>query len=191
MWTAVYQPGSLILLVSPTLRQSSELLKRVESVYVAAGKPVRTDSESALQLELQNGSRILSLPGKEATVRGYSAASLLVLDEAAWIPDELYLSVTPMLAISGGKLICLSTPRGRRGFFWAAWSGPEPWHRVSIPATMCPRISPEFLASEQRAMGLWWFSQEYDCQFLDAETQPFSKDDIDRCFREDIDVWDL
>lgn len=49
-----------------------------------------TQTESALRLELQNGSRIISLPGKEQTVRGFSGVRLLAIDEAARVPDELY-----------------------------------------------------------------------------------------------------
>ena len=68
--TALYEPGSLVLLLSPTLRQSGELFKKCAGVYQALGRPVPSQSESALQLELENGNRIVSLPGKEGTIRG-------------------------------------------------------------------------------------------------------------------------
>ncbi|MCG8455523.1 MAG: hypothetical protein MI919_04510 [Holophagales bacterium] len=60
-----------------------------------------------------------------------------------------------------------------------------------MPASQCPRITPEFLAEERRAMGEWWFAQEYECQFLDAETQPFGRKDIERAFEEEVEAWDL
>jgi hypothetical protein len=84
---------------------------------------VPPESESALQLELENGSRIVSLPGKEGTIRGYPGARLLAIDEAAWVPDDLYLAVRPMLAVSDGRLVALSTPHGTRGWFYEAWRG--------------------------------------------------------------------
>jgi hypothetical protein len=111
---AVYEPGSLVLLLSPTLRQSGELFKKASAVYSAIGRPVPSESESALQLELENGSRIVSLPGKEGTIRGYSGVRLRAIDEAAWVPDDLYLAVRPMPAVSGGRLVALSTPHGTR-----------------------------------------------------------------------------
>jgi hypothetical protein len=46
-------------------------------------------AESALRLELANGSRIVSLPGSGETVRGYSAPRLVIVDEASRVPDEL------------------------------------------------------------------------------------------------------
>src|SRR5437763_5702286 len=88
--TALYEPGALVLLLSPSLRQSGELYKKCAAVYQALGRPVQAESESALQLELENGSRIVSLPGKEGTIRGYSGVRLLAIDEAAWVPDDLY-----------------------------------------------------------------------------------------------------
>jgi hypothetical protein len=188
---AVYEPGSLVLLLSPTLRQSGELFKKASAVYSAIGRPVPSESESALQLELENGSRVVSLPGKEGTIRGYSGVRLLAIDEAAWVPDDLYLAVRPMLAVSQGRLVALSTPHGTRGWFYEAWRGQEPWGRYEVPATACPRITPDFLDEERRNMGEWWFEQEYMCCFLDADTQAFRREDVDMAFREDVESWDL
>jgi hypothetical protein len=151
---ALYEPGSLVLLLSPTLRQSQELFKKCLSLYRYADKPVLPESETALTLTLENGSRIVSLPGKEGTVRGYSGVRLLAIDEAAHVPDELYASVRPMLAVSGGRLVALSTPFGTRGWWYEAWlNQEEPWERYRITAEECPRISPEFLAEERRNVG--------------------------------------
>ena len=71
-----------------------------------------------------------------------------------------------MLAVSGGRMICLSTPYGKRGFFYDAWAkGGADWHRIEIPADKVSRISPEFLARERRALGESWYRQEYCCSF--------------------------
>lgn len=175
--TAQYQPGSLILLMAAALRQAQELFRKVRAFYHALPNRVAIAQESALQLELVNGSRILALPGKEATIRGYSGVNLLVVDEAARVPDELYYSVRPMLAVSGGRLICLSTPFGKRGFFHDEWeSGSEDWHRTKITAYDVPRISHAFLEEERAALGTFWFEQEYMCIFKDTVDQVFSYD---------------
>ena len=134
------------------------------------------DQESALRLELTNGSRVVSLPGKEETVRGFSGAKLLVIDEASRVADSLYYSVRPMLAVSGGKLICLTTPFGKRGFFHQEWTEGQGWEKVKITADQCPRISKEFLEEERRTLGDWWFKQEYNCEFVDTVDSVFSHD---------------
>jgi hypothetical protein len=180
---ALLRPRSLVLLLSPTERQSGELFKdKLLPLYDALGRPVPAARESALQMTLANGSRIVSLPGEEGTVRCYSGVRLLVIDEASRVPDALYCAVRPMLAVSRGRLIAASTPFGRRGWFYEAWSGAEPWKRVKVAAEQCPRITPEFLAEERRNIGERWFRQEYLCEFLEAVGAVFSGADIDAAF---------
>jgi len=192
VWTALYEPGALVLLLSPTLRQSGELFRKALAVYRDAGRPVPPDSETALTLSLENGSRIVSLPGKEGTIRGYSGVRLLVIDEAAWVPNDLYVSVRPMLAVSQGRLIALSTPHGNRGWWYEAWErgGPD-WERYRVPAEDCHRISPAFLEEERRTLGEWWFGQEYQCSFLDALSGAFREADIQAAFGEAVEQWEL
>ena len=139
---ALYRAGSLVLLLSPSQRQSQELFRKCLDLYAALGRPVMPAAESALRLELGNGSRLVALPGKEETVRGFSGARLLVIDEASRVADGLYYAVRPMLAVSGGRLIALSTPWGKRGWWYEAWEngGPE-WQRFKVTADQCPRLS--------------------------------------------------
>jgi hypothetical protein len=185
---ALSEPGALVLLLSPSLRQSQELFRKVKDGYAAVGCefcPVAV--ESALRLELANGSRIVSLPGKESTIRGFSGVALLVVDEAARVPDDLYHAVRPMLAVSGGQLILLSTPFGKRGFFHHEWieGGPE-WHRVKVTAESCPRIPKDWLEREREAIGEWCYQQEYLCEFVETDDQVFRYDDIADAFDPDL-----
>jgi hypothetical protein len=176
---ALLRPPSLVLLLSPTLRQSGELFRdKVMRVYNALSRPVPSTQESALTLTLANGSRVVSLPGDEETVRGYSGVSLLVIDEAARVSDSLYRSVRPMLATSGGTLIGLSTPFGRRGWFHDEWTRGQGWHPVRVTARQCPRISAEFLEEEYRTLGPRWYAQEYECSFEDLVGGVFSGDSL-------------
>jgi hypothetical protein len=133
--------------------------------------------ESALSLETAAGSRIVCLPGTEKTVRGYSNVSLLIVDEAARVADDLYQSVRPMLAVSGGRLLLLSTPFGKRGFFHHEYTegGPD-WRRVTVTAHEVPRISPAWLAAERARIGDWWYRQEYLCEFVETDDQVFGYD---------------
>jgi len=178
VWEALYHAPALILLLSPSLRQSSELFKKVMEFHRALPHSVPVKEESALRLELVNGSRIIALPGSEATIRGYSGVRLLVVDEAARIDDALYYSVRPMLAVSAGRLVMLTTPFGKRGAFFEAWQSGDQWERVKVTAYDCPRIAPAFLAEERAAVGDWWFNQEYLCEFTETTDQVFSYDDV-------------
>ena len=117
--------------------------------------------------------------------------NLLIVDEAARVPDSLYYSVRPMLAVSNGRLIALSTPFGNRGWWYEAWQSSEAWQKWEIPASKCPRIPASFLEEEKRVLGSYWFEQEYECKFLDSQTQVFRREDVDAMFTEKLEQWTL
>jgi phage FluMu gp28-like protein len=164
--------GRLVIVASRAARQSAEFLRKAEGFARAAGFVPRGDGDNAHSILFPNGSRIVGLPGSEETVRGFSAVTLLVIDEASRVTDEMYKALRPMMATSNGNLWVLSTPFGQRGFFHDIWTngGPE-WERVSVPASECPRIGAAFLAEERQAMGEEWFEQEYMCKFVNRGTE--------------------
>jgi Terminase large subunit, T4likevirus-type, N-terminal len=183
---ALYHPGSLMLCLAPALRQSQELFGKVLGFYRDLGRPVSPQAERKLSLELENGSRIVTLPGTEKTIRGFSGTALLVLDEAARVADELYFAVKPMLAVSGGALMMLSTPYGKRGVFFEEWTGAGGWERYEVPADKCPRITEEFLEEERASLPPWVYRQEYECSFEETEDQVFTTDLIDRAVTSEV-----
>jgi hypothetical protein len=183
---ALYHPGSLILCLAPALRQSQELFGKVLGFYRDLGRPVSPQAERKLSLELENGSRIVTLPGTEKTIRGFSGTALLVLDEAARVADELYFAVKPMLAVSGGALMMMSTPYGKRGVFFEEWTGRGGWERYEVPADKCPRITEEFLEEERASLPPWVYRQEYECSFEETEDQVFTTDLIDRAVTSEV-----
>jgi hypothetical protein len=184
---ALYHPGSLILCLAPALRQSQELFGKIAGFYRDLGRPVAPQGERKLSLELENGLRIITLPGSEKTIRGFSGAALLLVDEAARVEDALYYAVRPMLAVSGGALMMLTTPYGKRGAFYEEWSGgSDSWERYEVPASECPRISEEFLLEERAALPSWVFRQEYECTFEETEDQVFTTSMIERAVTSEV-----
>jgi hypothetical protein len=179
---AIYRAPSTIVLISPSLRQSVELYRTFHAMY--ARLPGRPDAlyETLTRLELENGSRIISYPGSERTVRGIASVDLIVVDEAARCGDELVAATRPMLAVSNGAFFALSTPAGKQGWFYEQWLRGIGWHRISIKSTECPRISPEFLQGERDALGLMLFAQEYLCEFHDPEDAAFLTELLDAAF---------
>lgn len=186
--SALYDPG-LVLIFAPAQRQSTELFKKVAAFYRAlpeAPEPVRVTETS---MQLSNGSRIIALPGNEATTRGFSAPRLILVDEASRTEDALYGSLRPMLATTStqldqGRMVCLTTPWGKRGWFYEAWQhGGDAWQRTRITAHQCPRITADWLAEERRLVGDFIFRQEYMCEFVDTEEQLFPTELIERAVR--------
>ena len=180
--TAIFTPGTTVVIVSPTQNQSAELLRTVRGLHAHLDGAPRLDAESVLKIELDNGSRIRALPGTERSVRGM-VADLVIFDEASRCEDSLFTACRPMVATTGGALILLSTPAGKRGEFFKLWHNDDPtWTRVRVPVSECRRISAEFLAGELKDMGPARYSEEYLLEFVDNDAAAFPTDIIDRAF---------
>jgi Terminase large subunit, T4likevirus-type, N-terminal len=186
MSVALYEPPALVLIVSPSLRQSTEAFRSFMVLYHKLEGMSELKAESATRAELANGSRVISLPGSERTIRGFAGARMIVLDEAARIEDDLIAALRPMMATVDGSLIALSTPAGRRGWFFEAWTGDDSWHRVRVPASECPRLSKEFLAEELRELGPLAFSEEYGLEFRNNLESVFNSELIARAFTGEV-----
>jgi hypothetical protein len=170
----IYCPGSTVIAVSPSLSQSQELFKKVNAFWRKVPGAPEAVQESLTRMELANGSRLIALPGTEKTIRGLSAVSLILVDEAAAVEDALLAAVRPMMATRpDARFVAMTTPRGRRGWLFEAWEHGAGWERISVKADECARISAEFLAEERLAHGPLIFSQEYQCTFVDSGDRAF------------------
>jgi hypothetical protein len=173
LYRSIRDRESTTLLVSRTHRQAQELFRKVRYFFSFVRLPPPRIN-NRMELCLTNGSRIVALPCQDETIRGYSGVNLLVLDEAARIPDDIFFAVRPMLATSAGTIICMSTPNGPGGFFWeAATKFADVWKVITINASQVPRIPPEYLAEERRLMRPEIYEQEYECAFTAAEGQVY------------------
>jgi len=186
---ALYTSEQIILLVSPSWRQSAELIRKAMYFLAKLDAHLKPEmpEENKLSLEFANGSRIISLPSTESTVRGYSA-NLIILDEAARILDSMFYSVLmPMVSITEGRLLMLSTPAGMRGFFHREFSNPSQfWHTITITGEQCPRLTPPVLAEQRGMLGGLMYAQEFECKFVNAEDSVFDISRVDGCFTSEV-----
>ncbi len=180
LYLAVSQPDTFIMLVGPVGAQAGEILAKARQFAAVLGFPPRGDGNNPRSLKLPNGSRLVARPAVPESLRSYSKAALIIVDEAAWVSEEAFRSLSPILAAANGSLWALSTPNGQNGRFYDLWhSAPNNWTRFEIRAQDCPRLSAEFLASERSTYGETFYSQEYDCQFLAGGLQFLSRSQIE------------
>ena len=173
---AVYEPGSLILLLSPSQRQSGELFRKVAAVYKSLGRPVPSEGESALTLTLENGSPHRLPAGHGGHHPRLQRRAPAHRDEAARVPDDAIAAVRPMLAVSGGQLIALSTPDGRRGWWYEAWEdGGAAWRARAHPRRV-PADLPAFLAEERASMGDCFYARSTSASFAESDAQLISEE---------------
>jgi hypothetical protein len=165
----VNRDRTLVILTSPSQRQSSETHTRILAILDALG--AECVERNKLSVRLSNGSRLLALPGSQETLRGISAVDLLLLDEAAYADESLFRAVRPMLSVSrgsgGGRMVLLSTPADPSGFFYQiATANDTDWVRWHIATSQCPRVPDEFLESERRLLGEHIYKREYGAEFV-------------------------
>ncbi|HKZ93516.1 MAG TPA: phage terminase large subunit [Candidatus Bathyarchaeia archaeon] len=177
------------LIVSRGLRQSMIMFGVIEGL-VAAHPMLRKSVVKSTRtlIHFRNGSQIIALPcGPDgASLRGYTA-DLVVMDEAAFMPEDVIASVIfPMLATTDGAAIMLSTPWGRDHIFYRSFKNPDYWSQ-HVKAEECPRISKEFLEEQRRDMGELRYKMEYEAEFIEDENSFFSQDLIREC----VDDYDL
>jgi hypothetical protein len=189
--TAYWRRNSTILITAPTKQQTREFLRKVRTFALLAGGAIlknRNKGGDRYTVELSNGSRIIGVAANEDTIRGFSAVTLIIIDEAARVSDEVYFAMLPMLAVSRGSIWLLSTPKGKRGFFYEEWASPESegWVKIKVTGSECPRISPAFLASQRKRMGERRYAQEFDCVFIDLDRGVFDPDMVRKAIRSDV-----
>ena len=181
---------STVIVASPGDRQSGEFIRKAEGMIESLDIRPVGDGYNRLSLLLPNGSRIVGLPASEGRIRGFSGLSMLVIDEAARVGDELYRELRPMLSVGNGDLWLMSTPFGKQGFFYETWehAGPE-WLRVRVVlATECPADFERSFVEEQRsAMGMESFRQEHMCEFVGSGMGVFDRDVVEAALDGDVE----
>ena len=185
------KPGALAAIISPSLRQSSEVAMRARVGAWELGEKLAQDSVSLIRLA--NGSRILSLPGNARGIRGY-ACDLVILDEASWISEDAWAAARPLVSATGGRAIAQSTcglPAG--WFFELATDTPPGWASMVIRSDEVPTIDPDFLARERAEMAPALFAAEYMAEW-DSNYLGVSLFDADRLrelvLPEPDPIWD-
>lgn len=158
----------IVLITSPSLRQSMIMFDRIASfVFSAAYLRNRVVRATGTLIQFENGSRIIALPCSEHMLRGYTA-NMVILDEASWIPEQVITQILfPMLSTTDGYAIFLSTPWDKNHFFYRAFVNPAySVHRVK--SNECPLVKPEFLEEMQQNMTHEAYLMEYEAEFVEA-----------------------
>jgi len=211
--TATTRKNCQVLIISRSQQQSSELLRKLTRVVMDSEFKNDVISSSTTKLAFKNGSIIVALPTSEATIKGYSP-NMVILDEAAMFADDsiFYESIMPMLAATHGRLIIMSTPKGKRGFFWSMynkWQEDPDSEVYSLPYRInkqaaaqfgldaarvgtltCPIHNEEFYKKQADQMPSIKFRQEYGARFVDESDAFFPYKTFIPCMRDKILLYE-
>lgn len=184
---ALHNDNSTILLAGPTGRQSGHIMVKSRAIAKSLGLALGAPPPGCDGFRLPNGSEVISLPDNEATIRGFSAPRLIVVDEAAYTSDAVIKALKPMLSVSNGAIILLTTPNGQSGYFYDRWHDKSAdTHRIFCPSSQCARIDENVLKSMSQSMSAAEFKREFECEFLAGAQQAIPRDLYRRNLRNDI-----
>jgi Terminase large subunit, T4likevirus-type, N-terminal len=180
--TMITAPGSLSVIACPAQRQSAEAVRRIKGCLAKLSLKLKV--ENVYGLELENGSRVLALPGSDDSIRGLTVDGWIVADEAARLSENMIAALRPMRARTNARFVMLSTAWSRTDPFWTAWSNEESsWIRLRATAEIPGLFGPAFLERERQDLGEEVFKREYLGIPGGSNVSPFSWDLYDRAIR--------
>ena len=180
---AIQRPKQQILVLAPSQRQSALLFNKILD-FINYNKLIQTlfiDRQTMTMLFFKNGSSIYVVPAgfRGETIRGFSP-HLIIIDEAAFVDDEVFVAVEPSIAATNGDLWLLSTPYGKRGKFYESFHDKD-YSSYHLKSDVSPLITTEFLNHEHSIMTDNDYRQEYEGEFIDEADNFFTHELIHSC----------
>lgn len=200
---AATNDDKIVLMIAPVERQSFALFDKTLN-YLIDNYPKMIkkgkDRPTKTRISLTNGTTIWCLPvGISGIGVRFLTVHRLYVDEAAYIPEEVWDAVTPMLLTTSGDTIVLSTPAGRGNEFAnivlnkdSAYDSFTRFHENSEDVVKNRVICDTWTQAQQdgalkllgraRArMSTLRYAQEYEGQLLDELRQYFPTELIKKC----------
>lgn len=214
---ARFFPGSLSVILAPTLKQAQEDMGKIIGFISKDRDYPKLLKNNSEEIKLVNGARILVLTATDDAARGFSNPDIILFDEASRIADTVYNAVRPMITDNPfARIYEISTPNGKKGFFyshyktksWSRYRVRAPWLPVETPSgltlveykpTQDELDDPHFFFSPRHYdrneqlealmdMKKRQYEQEYCTEFVDAEDQVFAQELILAAFNSQVDA---
>jgi len=179
-------PRHLTIVAAQREKSALELIEsKLMPLYDALDEdalPARRDSApTALKTtRFTNDARIEAVAMTPKGVRSFSRVGLVIIDEAAFVPEALFGAMSPFLSRSpDGVLVVASSAGEPSGKFWEICDSTDRdeadgegshWTKWQVKSDECPWIPAEHLAAERVSMPAWQFEREYECKFSQAVT---------------------
>ena len=178
---AFAEDDKTVLVLSRSLRQSKIVFEKIRSFFLAFDFLADYIFRMTMnEIQLRNGSRIFCIPvGQTAEMaRGYTA-DMIIVDEAAYVPDKVFEAMMPSLSTTDGYLILLGTPAGKSGFFYNAWCA-DGWSKYHIPSHRCPKIDEKFIEEYRSLVSEIEYKREILAEFIEISDLFFPPDIVER-----------
>ena len=178
LWWALNKAKSISALVSPTLAQARSVFKEITK---SANQAIRRKNETLLEIEFINGSSVFFKSAEQRdALRGYHVDGCLILDESAYLNDDILELVLPWRQVSNCPMLLVSTPRTRSGFFFQYYQeGLLPDTGVftvdwTLDYDTSEMISPDLLKQYQKILTRNQYRSEIEGEWLDDDGLVFT-----------------
>lgn len=172
--TAINRAKTCSICLSPTLEQARKVFNEVKKV-IKPTKLYSKHNDLQLLIVLRNGSTMFFKSAEQKDgLRGYTVNGIYVVDEAAFISDDVFYETLAWVNVSQSPVILCSTPKHKTGFFFKYYMlgmNNEPkvfsynWSEFDTSAL----LPEEKLAEYQRNLPAAQFKTEFLGEFLDNE----------------------
>ena len=186
---AITREGAMVLITAKSRRQATELFNQIkEELRIAESNNSLTETDFGItrdtrtEINFDNGSRIKVVPiGNDGSnIRTYSA-DVIIVDEAAFIDEQVFQEVlTPMLAVTDGDFVIISTPYGKQGFFWKK-KNDDDWYTQQVSSWDNPKIDDDFIDKQREQLTSLQFKQEIRGEFDEETNSAFPSRDVLSC----------
>lgn len=169
------------ILVSPTLSQARKIYQDIVSA-IGENSAIKKKNESLLEIHFINGSRVYFKSGEQReALRGYTVTGVLILDEAAYLPDFIAELCLPWTTVKNAPIVAVSTPSTKSGLFYNWYieglnAGPESkvitidWNDFDTTAL----LPPERIEMYRKIMPKGQFKSEILGEFVDEGSGVFT-----------------
>ena len=175
----INKPRSTSICLSPTLSQGKKIYDELLEAIRSSGIVARCDG-TRLTIKLRNGSWIKFKSAEQGeNLRGETVTGILCIDEAAYIPDDVYYTVLPWCNVFGPPILMCSTPRFKQGFFWDCWLAALEGQKKHICVDFNDYdtsllLSQDILEEYRKNLPSQQFKTEYLGQFIESDGMVFT-----------------
>ena len=155
---------------------------------------IKRKNDSLLELELINGSTIIFKSAEQRdNLRGFTVTGILVVDECAFIQDDIFDILQPTTDVHSAPILLISTPKLKQGFFYRYYSAGLTGDNPNIVSIDFNQFDTSFLLPKDKLeqyrtmMPKAQFTTEYLGNFLDSDSILFSN--INECVSTPTQGW--
>jgi hypothetical protein len=194
----IHNPKKSVLIISVTEDQAEMMIQKILLYLYDNYKPFVSRGNkrpTKHQIQLNNGSSVKCKAVGQAGIGVLGLTiDILIADEAAYMPEAIWQSVTPMLLTTGGSIWLISTPNAQEGYFYETYTNPSMHFKTfHINSEEVAKLRPEpqssimleYLRREKARMTELQYAQQYLAQFLEELQQLFPDSLINSCQTEE------